>query len=430
MANKTLIPALSAKVGDWTYYICVMKYAQVAREVRFAYELGGNKDLNTLIQRGISARTGEIVDYLKNSSHRFLNSIIVAAWGGNPNFTKVHMQDDEGLLEDLDSQFGILTFDGSQQYFALDGQHRLRAIKDVLGERPELGAEEICVLFVSHLETEEGKRRTRRLFTNLNRNAKSTTKAENIALDEDDAFAILVRRLATDHEFLKNRLLIINKAGEDGQLSLAGGSVPVGHKTAFSTLATLYELTKELSFGLDASLTNKTVRPSDSVIEDTYEAISARLHELLTACGDVRNKLEKVADAKELRAPKGNEAVGHPMMRPIIQMAIARAASQLVESDTLTWKEVLARLKKLEWKLAAPPWLAVVSVDGNSAKMLTQRENVELLDNLLLAHLAPPSKKHIERARREFRRLRGKEYSVKEEDLSQLIIKESDLDGE
>ena len=52
MANRTLIPAFEAKVGDWKYYICSMKYAEVARQVGFAYEMGGNKDLNSLIQRG------------------------------------------------------------------------------------------------------------------------------------------------------------------------------------------------------------------------------------------------------------------------------------------------------------------------------------------------------------------------------------------
>ncbi len=37
MSNKTFIPAFQCKVGDWQYYICMMKYAQLSREVRFAY---------------------------------------------------------------------------------------------------------------------------------------------------------------------------------------------------------------------------------------------------------------------------------------------------------------------------------------------------------------------------------------------------------
>lgn len=72
MSNKTLIPAFRATVGDWEYYLCLMKYAEVARSIQFAYELGGNKDLSTMIQRGISERTTEIRDYLLNNKHHFL----------------------------------------------------------------------------------------------------------------------------------------------------------------------------------------------------------------------------------------------------------------------------------------------------------------------------------------------------------------------
>ena len=43
----------------------------------------------------------------------------------------------------------------------------------------------------------------RKLFSTLNRYAKKTDGATNIILDEDDTFAILTRRLITDHEFFR-----------------------------------------------------------------------------------------------------------------------------------------------------------------------------------------------------------------------------------
>jgi DNA sulfur modification protein DndB len=194
MSNKTFIPAFRAKVGDWQYYICIMKYAEVARQVQFAYELGGNAELGNLIQRGITARTKEITDYLLKSEHRFLGSLIIAAWGGDPSYQDITMEDPDGLLKGIDKSFGILTFDGTQSYFALDGQHRLKAIKDALKKKPELGLEDICVLLVSHFDTEDGRVKTRRLFTNINRNAKITSAAENIALDEDYGISIITRQ--------------------------------------------------------------------------------------------------------------------------------------------------------------------------------------------------------------------------------------------
>lgn len=167
MSNKTFIPAFQCSVGDWKYYICMMKYGEVARQVNFAYELGSNSELGQLIQRGISARTKGITEYLLKSRHRFLGGLVVAAWGGEPTYTPLSMDDPEGMLKGLDREFGVLTFDGTQAYFVLDGQHRLRAIKDALRQNPELGKEDICVLIVTHYDNNEGRMRTRRLFSNM-----------------------------------------------------------------------------------------------------------------------------------------------------------------------------------------------------------------------------------------------------------------------
>src|SRR5258706_11633569 len=165
MSNKTFIPAFQCIVGDWKYYICMMKYGEVARQVMFAYELNSNAELGQLIQRGISERTKDITEYLLKSEHRFLGGLVIAAWGGEPTYTALSMDDPEGMLKGIDRVFGVLTFDGTQAYFVLDGQHRLKAIKDALKQNPDLGKEDICVLIVTHYNTSDGRRRTRRLFS-------------------------------------------------------------------------------------------------------------------------------------------------------------------------------------------------------------------------------------------------------------------------
>ena len=105
------------------------------------------------------------------------------------------MEDPDGMLRGLDREFGVLTFDGTQAYFVLDGQHRLRAIKDGIKLNPEIGKEDICVLIVTHNDNDKCRLRTRRLFSNINRNDKQTGTAENIALDENDGYAILTCRM-------------------------------------------------------------------------------------------------------------------------------------------------------------------------------------------------------------------------------------------
>jgi len=418
MANKTYIPAFQASVGDWTYYICVMKYAEVKRQVGFAHELGGNKDLNTMIQRGISARTDDIRDYLLSSEHRFLGSLIVAAWGGDPNYTDLEMSDPEGLLEGLDSGFGVLTFDGTQQYFALDGQHRLTAIREALLKDPGLGNDDISVLMVPHYDTDEGRERTRRLFTNINRNAKTTTKSENIALDVDDGFAIVTRRLLQEHDFLSQtgRVRVFTRPPTDsGEMVLAGASVPKTDKAAWTTITVLYDMVARLAADLPSELHDAASRPSDQVLEDAYNELSKRLDAVMHHCGGLRKRLEQASNARDVRAPKDQEGTGHPLMRPVVQKAVCEALRQLLEHGDHDFEDGTKGLAKLTWRMDSAPWTAVFN-PANS-RMLTAKENRDLLLELLMAHLAPASKKAVERARKHYREIKGEQYSYSIEDL-------------
>jgi DNA sulfur modification protein DndB len=421
MSNKTFIPAFQCAVGDWKYYICMMKYGEVARQVEFAYEMAANQELGQLIQRGISKRTKEITDYLLNSEHRFLGAIVIAAWGGEPMYTQLAMDDPEGILSGIDREFGVLTFDGTQRYFALDGQHRLRAIKDATKKKPELGKEDICVLIVTHYNDPQGRVRTRRLFSNINRNAKQTGTAENIALDEDDAFAVITRRILEEHPFLSEdgRVRVILSVGEDGELKLASASVPKTDAKAVTTMTVLYDVVGRLAWDMPKEVFERARRPSDEVLDKAHEVIVRRINDLLNQCGAIGVTLEQAVSARDVRAPRDHEGDGHPFMRPVVQKAIARVAWNTVKSGQLSWKEFVDRLGGLNWKLSAAPWLAVYSTE--SGKMLASKDNTVLLDHLLEAHLAPQSLQQIKRARKEFREVRGANYPVSEEDLSVRI---------
>jgi DNA sulfur modification protein DndB len=421
MSNKTFIPAFQCSVGDWKYYICMMKYGEVARQVEFAYEMGANQELGQLIQRGISKRTKEITDYLLGSEHRFLGAIVIAAWGGEPMYTQLTMDDPEGILSGIDREFGVLTFDGTQQYFALDGQHRLRAIKDATKKKPELGKEDICVLIVTHYDDPQGRVRTRRLFSNINRNAKQTGNAENIALDEDDSFAVITRRILEEHPFLSDegRVRVILSVGEDGELKLASASVPKTDAKAVTTMTVLYDVVSRLAWDMPKDLFNQARRPSDEVLDKAYEGIVRRINDLLDHCGAVRAALEDAVTARDVRAPKDREGDGHPFMRPVVQKAIARVAWNTVKTGQVSWEEFVHRLAGLDWKLSAAPWLAVYS--SESGKMLAAKDNTVLLDRLLEAHLAPQSVQQVKRARKDYKDLRGANYPVSEEELSARI---------
>lgn len=422
MATKTLIPALRAHVGDWQYYVSVMTYATVSNQVNFAYELGNaNQDLSSMIQRGLSSRTKDIEEYLRRSKHRFLGALIIACYGGDPQFKAVEMRDDEDLLADLDDAFGVLTFDGTQSFFALDGQHRLRAIKDAVKAEPSLGSEEICVLLVSHSDDEVGREKTRRLFTNINRNAKVTTGAENIALDEDNGYSILVRRFLAEDPFFSRQgvVRVFTKLDPStGTVTLASKQVPVGDAKALTTIVVLHELLPDLAYDSSPAM-HLEERPTAEVLDEAYNTLQARLKELFKVCGNIEGKLTPTANAKDLRAPKGQENKGQAMMRPVVQLAVAKAVRHLIDQDLASWDECMVGLSTLDWEIGQAPWTAVWN--SSNKKMITAKENQELLFDLLLVHLAPESKAEIKRARKKYAELKNSQYPVTEETLAGLL---------
>ena len=125
--------------------------------------------------------------------------------------------------------------------FPLDGQHRLAGIRSALEEPSEarefLSDDEVTVMLVAHEPDEEGRTRSRRLFTVLNKRAVSVKKHETIALDEDDVMAIATRDLVEKFSPLSNA----------GVVSFStSANIPTTNHTAFTTIVTLYDMLFDL----------------------------------------------------------------------------------------------------------------------------------------------------------------------------------------
>src|SRR5262245_18877634 len=178
-------PAIKGMMGRWKYYVVKMSMREVADNVKFAADIYDDRTLDEAIQRVLneSRVKKDIVTYLIRQKDRFFSSIVVAALQGNPKWYPITIEDDErfALFRDdkrLNETFGVLSFDGTQDYYALDGQHRLAAIKalvdpnsDVYADAPQgFKDEEISVIVVVPRETETAEQfleRYRRLFGNL-----------------------------------------------------------------------------------------------------------------------------------------------------------------------------------------------------------------------------------------------------------------------
>jgi len=219
-ATKINLPCLRGKMGDWMYYVTLLRFKDVAErvflpeEIDEKYKEKENLKLGDWIQRDLeNKRIDEVVNYLKKQKQRFFNSLILGMYDGKPSYREIEVKtsefyEDEEETEYFSKTFGILTLNGNESVFAIDGQHRAISIRKAVKSNEALIDDEICVIFVAHRTDELGKERTRRLFSTLNRYAKPVNKKEIIALSEDDNCAILTRRLVEKYKKFDGKILI------------------------------------------------------------------------------------------------------------------------------------------------------------------------------------------------------------------------------
>jgi DNA sulfur modification protein DndB len=215
MSKPIKLPCLRGRIGDWIYYTSLLNFKELANRTSMVPDIHKNKELSRWIQREVSNRSEDIVHYLKDQPQRFFNSIICGIYGGTPKWQELDIESQvDNLTENekiyFGKTFGILNLSGNEKIFAIDGQHRTKAIKLYTEQYNNLNEEEVSVIFVAHKDSLEGEIRTRRLFSTLNRYALPVTISEIIALDEEDNCAIITRILMEEDEYFADKIKYSN----------------------------------------------------------------------------------------------------------------------------------------------------------------------------------------------------------------------------
>lgn len=215
-----IYPAIRAQMGDWSYYVIRMKMREIANHMQFASDMYQDMTLSHAAQRALNGepvRT-DVAGYLGHRQDRFFSSIVVTATDGDPTWSPVEMDNESvpqllACSNSMRESFGLLSFGNLPEYYVLDGQHRVAAIKLLVNGNAGVEAPQgfdddllsvIMLLREEHdVPEEEWMNRCRRLFSSLNRHAKPANRDTNIIMDEDDLLAIVTRRLITEHEFFQ-----------------------------------------------------------------------------------------------------------------------------------------------------------------------------------------------------------------------------------
>jgi DNA sulfur modification protein DndB len=302
--------------------------------------------------------------------------IAVGVYGGDPQWYELDIRqsvlhEGEELPRDVQFTLGLLHLNGSEQLFAIDGQHRLVGIKEALKSSTSLGDEEVGALFVGHQNTPEGMSRSRRLFTTLNKYAKPVSPFDKVALDEDDLVALVTRRLLEEHPLFIDKLSLTRST-----------NLSPADRLNFTSLIALYNAMDQFLRNRRRGWTDfKRYRPSDDVIEEAYSKATNLWNELANVFPPVKEMmLAKPED--EIASKYRSSAGGHLLFRPI-GLAGAVYVVRLLMDSGVTLQQAIERVSNVPMQLNEEPWLGVVWNPVANA-MIVNDQTQRIVSRLLL----------------------------------------------
>ena len=410
-----IYPAIRAQMGNWQYYIVRMKMREIANEVQLAHDIYKDKTLSDAIQRELGEKRvkTEIVGYLARRPDRFFSSIVVAAMEGEPMWHPVEMDSTVPEIftksKSLSDSFGVLSFGDEPKYYALDGQHRVAAIKLLVKGEAELQAPldfdddllSVIVVLREEHDVPEGEwmKRYRRLFSSLNRYAKPTDRDTNIIMDEDDLFAIVTRRLITEHEFFQAP----GPERESFKVLTKGKNLRVG-VSHFTTLQILYDVNEILlktrkrevqGWSTGGTRLDKQTRPGEEEIDKYYEELVAYWDAILEVLPVLRERPEKMR-AHDIPEPNAENYQDNLLFWPIGQLLFIRLVRSIldhkfpdgIQEGTDELVAELRPLAQIPWELHETPWrylLLVPNPEKDSWRMRNEerKEALEVAYRLL-----------------------------------------------
>lgn len=380
--------AQRAKLGSMEYYIAKMPLREAVDSIGLAVELPEWKDMtiDEKMQRepDLNRIVNEICPYFISDPDRFWGSLIVDVSGSNEMIFEPiskYVNEDIGLsyklpLEDV----GFLTLTGKERLIALDGQHRLLAMKIcykgnsaisavMLGNKKmtpqmlaltphlELAEEEISVIFVN---CGEDRAKTRKIFNKVNKYARQTGRGQNIITADDDVYAVIARRLFKDGE-------VLGKIGKIDLVNWSSNTLAVRSKQ-LTTVSALYTIAETLS--KDKGWSTQRL-PSDEEVEEVFKENADFWKELLDGIDEYKEFLELTRADKPVSQLRENNL----LLKPVSHMALAHVA-YLAKKRGLSWKNVVTRLNKIDWSFDNSLWYNILVIPAKKKKVITGKESI------------------------------------------------------
>ena len=352
------IPAIRGTLGKLTYYTATFTFKQIAERVKPAdEELHTSKSLREQLQRALTDNHKSITEYILTQKEHFFNALVLAVYDGDPTWNELEFEYNNIRYYSM----GFLHLNGDERIFPVDGQHRVEGIKSALKANPKLEDETITVIFIGHHNTREGKEKTRRIFSTLNRYAKPVSLGDIIALDEDDIVAISTRELLENCPLFMNENVKIDKKSSK---ALADND-----DKSFTSLITLYETNKIIYTYYKANYDNQRkiynakkiaeflkFRPNQQEIDNFYGYLLSFWNMFIETFPGVKHYVDNCNNEKAASDYRNKEIGGLLYFRPVALPKLIKAIFETKTRLRIELNETIKKFSEIEFCISKEPW--------------------------------------------------------------------------
>ena len=291
-------------------------------------------------------RIPEIRTYLvENPTDYTLSSLTVSV----DTMVQFEPMADTGVGQNI----GTLSIPMDAKILINDGQHRRAAMEEAIRENPELGYDNISVLFF----IDEGLARSQQMFADLNKHAVRPSDSISTLYDLRDSLSELSRHVQK-HVRLFSRMTEMEKS------SISNRS------TKLVTLSSIKNASKALL----------RKGPKDQVNSAEKDITVTYWNEVTANMNDWQLALQKKVAPADLR----NDYIhAHAVML----QAMGQIGADILSNRSDSWKDILAKLDTIDWSRANPDWEGRAMVQGRISKA---RIHVMLTGNYIKTKLGVP----------------------------------------
>ncbi|EJL6955799.1 DNA sulfur modification protein DndB [Vibrio cholerae] len=288
-------------------------------------------------------RIPEMVRYLLDNPKDYVFSALTASVG-----IDICFEDHDGA-----PNLGILKIPMDAQILINDGQHRRKAIEEALRENPDLGQDNIPVLFF----VDEGLKRSQQMFADLNKYAVKPSPSLGVLYDLRDESSELARRLATHcMPFI-------------GLTEMEKSNISPKSNKLF-TLSSIKQATRAL---LGKGAKDGFTKEEKALAESFWKIVAENMP-------DWQMVISKQVSPAQLRQE-------YIHAHGVGLHAIGVMGNSLLCEEPEKWAEKLKKLRNINWLKTNPEW---IKRSMNLGKISKSTLNIQLTANYLKISLALP----------------------------------------